>query len=171
MSLWLALGLFLIQQDAPADTGDDIVVTARPRGCDMSVDGHVLSDADFDAHSRAWAATSGKTVRVRARADADVKCLSRIAFRLASQGVSRIVFVDPSGRSSQPPPADTLQSGADGVGSIYSSDATRERDLRLLEAHAARLILEGKCDNAQQLLLQAGDLRGAADAIIVCQAK
>lgn len=91
MAPWLFAAMLILVQDT--DQPEEIVVSARPRGCDISIEGKVLSDGDFNSKSRDWAA--GKPVRVSARADADVKCLSRIAFRLAHKGVRRVIFVDP----------------------------------------------------------------------------
>lgn len=168
MAPWLALALLLVVQDT--DQPEDIVVTARPRGCDMSIDGHVLSDGDFNNKSREWAA--GKPVRVRARADADLQCLSRIAFRLADKGVTRIAFIDPQGRPAKPlngSIASPLTGGGLSSGG-GDGDTIRDREWRFLEARAARLILDGRCTEARQLLLEAGDLSGAAAVVSLCKA-
>lgn len=168
MAPWLAATLLILVQNA--DQPEDIVVTARPRGCDMSVDGHVLSDGDFNAKSREWAA--GKPVRVHARADADLKCLSRIAFRLADKGVTRIEFVDPQGRDAKPLTG-SMGNGLTG-GAIVSgggnTDPIRDREWRFLEARAAKMVLDGQCSDARSLLLEAGDLSGAANVAALCRA-
>lgn len=167
MAPWLALALLIVQD---SDQPEDIVVTARPRGCDMSIDGHVLSDGDFNSKSREWAA--GKPVRVHARADADLKCLSRIAFRLADKGVTRIEFVDPQGRPAKPLTG-SMGSGLSGGAAVSgggNTDPVRDREWRFLEVRAAKLVLDGQCAEARQMLLEAGDLGGAADVAVLCRA-
>lgn len=165
-----ALTMLLAAQGDDAAPPEEIVVTARPRGCDTSLNGRILSDSDFDAKARGWAA--GKPVQVRARADTDLKCLTKIAFRLADRGVTRIQFVDPDGK-----PADLFPRGAgqdrvtpppDAIGN-GTGDAMRDREWRFLETRAAKLVLDGKCDEARRMLLEAGDLSGAADVVTVCK--
>jgi len=78
---------------APPAEGNDIVVTAVRNRCSVRLADKVLSSPDFDAHAAEWA--RGRPVRVTAPADADVKCLTKIAMRLARHGVTRIEFPEP----------------------------------------------------------------------------
>ncbi|MBX9860485.1 MAG: hypothetical protein K2Y20_12980 [Sphingomonas sp.] len=44
-------------------------------------------------------------------------------------------------------------------------------ELRILEGKAAHLILKGDCSGAMKLVLEAGDLDGAAKVAAVCRSK
>lgn len=86
--------LLLTQQTSPAEPKpQEIVVTAVRRKCSVRIADRVLSDPEFDAHAKEWAA--GVPVRVVAPSGADYRCLAKIAFRLADHGVRRIDFVEP----------------------------------------------------------------------------
>jgi hypothetical protein len=82
----------LLQQ--PTD-GDTIVVTAERTRCTVRLADKPLSDPEFAAHAREWAA--GRTLRVYAPSASDEKCLARIVFKLNKKGVRVIHFVDGSG--------------------------------------------------------------------------
>lgn len=71
----------------------DIVVVARERRCDVAIANRVISGREFRARAKEWAA--GVPVRVHVPTHADLRCMSRIAFRLADEGVRRIEFVEP----------------------------------------------------------------------------
>lgn len=162
-------------QDPPAVGGDDIVITARKKGCDVSMDGRVLSDTQFNSQARVWAA--GKPVRVRASARESLGCMSKIAFRLAEHGVRNATYVDPQGRPAElfpeqkRAPVRTLGLSGGGGGSGSASPSIRDRELRFLQSRAARLVADGKCAEARQMLLEAGDLNGAANVVALCGAK
>ena len=87
----ILLALALVVQAEPA--ADDIVVVARKQKCTVKFADRDMSDADFKRRSAEWAA--GKAVRVIARESTDIKCLAKIAFKLADRGVTRIEFVEP----------------------------------------------------------------------------
>lgn len=90
----ILLLLALIQAGPQAPQGDDIVVQARGSSkCRVRFADKDMSDAEFRRRAAEWAA--GKPVRVIARANADLKCLTKIAFKLADRGVRRIAFVEP----------------------------------------------------------------------------
>lgn len=76
--------------------GDDIVVTARRRRCDVSIAGRVINSSEFRAHAAEWRV--GRPIRVVVPPEARVSCLAKIMFRLADHGVTRAEFIDP------PPP-------------------------------------------------------------------
>lgn len=98
----LSLLLLGAQQAVPAaPQPDDIVVVAVRHQCRVRLADHDLSSSEFDARARDWA--GGRPVRVFAPADADVKCLSRIAFRLADRGVRLMEFVVPPAAVVRPP--------------------------------------------------------------------
>ena len=80
--------------ETPDDIPDDIIVQAVRQKCQVRIADRILSDPEFNAHAKEWA--EGKPVRVIAPANADYKCLAKIAFRLNDKGVRRIYFVDPA---------------------------------------------------------------------------
>ncbi len=84
-------------------TGDDIVVVAARQKCRLRFADRDLSDAEFKRRAAEWAA--GKPVRVIARRSADIKCLAKIAFRLADRGVKLIQFVEPGDLDAAPAPS------------------------------------------------------------------
>lgn len=98
-----ALLAFAAVQEAPlvVPEGDDIVVRAVRRKCRVEMTRRALSGGEFDRYAKEWAA--GRPVRVFAPADADIKCLAKIAFRLADRGVRRITFVEPRDGIPLPP--------------------------------------------------------------------
>ncbi|MBY0306277.1 MAG: hypothetical protein K2W86_14150 [Sphingomonas sp.] len=185
--------LVLAPQAVPAPPApDDIVVTARPQGgCAIRFADKTLSDAEFRDRARIWAA--GAPVRVIARSDASFDCLKKIAFQLADWGVKQIEFVEPSGRKTAvgfPTPTLTgdrsVQRKTDKMDNAGDSDPkpvkpfspppieagrpVAEIEQRLLSAHAARLILEGKCAEARRLMLENGNLAAAAQVVEICRA-
>lgn len=87
----------------PKATGDDIVVVAAREKCRLRFADRDMSDAEFRRRVALWAA--GVPVRVVARRSADIKCLSKIAFKLADRGVKRIQFIAPGDLASPPAPA------------------------------------------------------------------
>lgn len=86
--------------EPPPPAPGDIVVVARRGKCEVRVDDKPLSDADIARRAPDWG--KGPAVRVYAPADASLKCLKKITFRLSSQGVGFIEFVDPAGRRAKP---------------------------------------------------------------------
>lgn len=170
--LIFVVALLGAQQPPASEMGEDIVVTATPRGgCVTKLADATLTDQEFNRHARAWAA--GLRVRVIARADADIKCLSRIAFQLADRGVHAIEFVDPRGRAPMPIrglPTRDPASGSSGGNSTGESDMV-ERERRFNATRAAKLILQGKCAEARDLVLGGGDLAAAADVVQICRAQ
>ncbi|MEG3125612.1 hypothetical protein [Sphingomonas sp. GB1N7] len=78
-----------------AEATDEIVVTAidRSKKCRIRFADRDMNDAELKRRSVEWAA--GKPLRVVARASTDIKCLAKIAFKLADRGVTRIDFVEP----------------------------------------------------------------------------
>lgn len=93
--MWPAFALVLLAaQSASTDVvdADEIVVTAVKQKCRVRLADRLLSDREFDARAREWAA--GRPLRVVAPAGADYKCLARIAFRLNDRGVKLIHWVD-----------------------------------------------------------------------------
>lgn len=92
MVVTLILALMLSQTAAPETRGDDIIVTARRRHCDINIAGRVIDSAEFRARADQWRA--GRPVRVVVPAEARVSCLAKIMFRLADHGVTRAEFVD-----------------------------------------------------------------------------
>lgn len=70
----------------------DIVVVARRSRCDVSIANRVISSREFNDRAAEWAA--GVPVRVHAPGDASLKCLTRIMFRLADKGITRVEFVE-----------------------------------------------------------------------------
>lgn len=97
----MLLAALLAAQAAPAPAsmpgGDDIIVVARKQKCDIRAADRVMSEPEFRRRAKDWAA--GVPVRVIARRSADIKCLSKIAFKLADRGVTRITFVSPGDRA------------------------------------------------------------------------
>ena len=95
-AILLALIVATAQASAPQadDAPDDIIVQAVRQKCRVRIADRILSDPEFNAHAKEWA--EGKPVRVIAPANADYKCLAKIAFRLNDKGVRRIYFVDPA---------------------------------------------------------------------------
>ncbi|KQS01843.1 hypothetical protein ASG11_13520 [Sphingomonas sp. Leaf357] len=91
----------------PEDATDEIVVTAidRSEKCRIRFADRDMNDAELKRRSVEWAA--GKPLRVVARASTDLKCLSKIAFRLADRGVTRIHFVEPKDLGPAPTPTPT----------------------------------------------------------------
>ncbi|GAA0314717.1 hypothetical protein GCM10009087_26420 [Sphingomonas oligophenolica] len=140
---------------------DDVVVTAVRDRCVVKFADKEMTESEFDKRAREWA--SGRPVRVSARANADIKCLSKIAFKLADRGVRRIEFIDPSGASAQPPLAPTTSTSSTGQSDL------RDREHNFVAAKAAKLILEGKCADARRMALEAGDLGTAANITVICQ--
>lgn len=93
MSLSLALTLLLqVGVDADQATGDEILLVAKPRKCDLSVAGRTLRSPEFKARAAEWVA--GRPVRVVVPTDARTRCLAKIMFRLHDNGVIRAEFVD-----------------------------------------------------------------------------
>jgi len=83
----------MVQSNAPQP--DDIVVRAVRHKCRIEIANRILSDPEFNARAKEWA--QGVPVRVIAPAQADYKCLAKIAFRLNDKGVRLIYFIDPPG--------------------------------------------------------------------------
>jgi hypothetical protein len=184
MPAGIALALLLaISQTAPASTPDtsattteDIVVVAR-RGdsCEVRFADKTMTDAELRAHTRAWA--QGTPVRVMARSNADLSCLKKIAFKLAAQGVTRMEFVDPSGKpapdvipNADAPPRVTDTPRLGGIDDA-GMDAVRSSERNFIARRAARLILQGDCAGARKLALEAEDLQTAANVAQVCASR
>jgi len=94
----LALGQALLPPPAAAfgadEAVDEIVVTAiDKKKCRVRFADRDMNDAELKRRSDEWAA--GRPLRVIARASTDIKCLAKIAFKLADRGVTRIQFVEP----------------------------------------------------------------------------
>jgi len=169
LSLLLA-SLLAAGAQADAAMPDDIVVTAERQDCRVRFADRQLTDREFDARAREWAA--GKPVRVIARASADLQCLSKIAFKLADKGVRLIQFVDPSGKTADKIPTGLgLGAGAGpGIDAPSSTLSVKDAERRFFARRATQLILEGKCAEAKKLVLEAGDLESAAQVAQVCRA-
>lgn len=168
--LLAALALSSPQAKAPEPEVEEIVVTARAnRKCEIRFADKAMTDLEFEQRAKGWAA--GTPVRVVARYDADIDCLSRIAFRLASRGVTRITYVDPQGRPAQPirGKTDTAPTPRP-VAPVGAAAPTDVGDIerRFFARQAAQLILEGKCAEARKLVLEAGDLASAAYVTTIC---
>ncbi|MEI9849664.1 MAG: hypothetical protein WDN24_01070 [Sphingomonas sp.] len=175
--LWTLLSLAPAQdpqaRPEPEPESEEIVVRGtRPgsRECRVEFEDRELSERDLDARAKQWA--QGTRVRVRAAADADIRCLSKIAFRLADKGVTLIEFVDDSGKPGRFPPSAAAahpgtSAGTSAAASLQPDIGDRER--RFAGRRAAKLVLDGKCAEARQLMLEAGDLAGAADVVTVCR--
>ncbi|MDO7840945.1 hypothetical protein [Sphingomonas immobilis] len=172
MSPMLSTVLLMLTQAASPPAGDDIVVTARPEGCRIDLAEKALTDQEFDAKAKEWAA--GRPVRVIAKSNASIACLSKIAFKLNDRGVTQIQFVDPSGKSEgkfRQPNLPVQSSGGGGGGSGgYVEDDIRERERSLFARRIAGMILAGNCGAARRLALENGDLDAAAKATTVCSA-
>ena len=152
--------------DTPATDGPDIIVQARNRGCETRVADRILSDQELDSRVRGMG--TGRVVRVRAAADADMACLTKIAFRLADLGVRNMVFVDPRGRPAQPLRASPSERQDPGPNEAEAAQTQSDREQRFIARRAARLILEGKCAEAKRSVLEAGDLASAAHVATIC---
>lgn len=159
----------------PEPEAEDIVVTAAPDNkCRLQLADKTLTDAEFKARAAQWKA--GTPVRVIARNSASISCLTKIAFKLADQGVRKITFVDPSGKQSAGFPE--LKTGElrqndpmaldDGRATI-DSRSIPDIEHRFVSSSAAKLILAGKCDEAKAMALQQGDLDAAANVVLVCR--
>jgi hypothetical protein len=155
---------------ADAAMPDDIVVTAQRQDCRVRFADRELTDREFDARAKEWAA--GKPVRVIARNSTDLKCLSKIAFKLADRGVRLIQFVDPSGKTADKIPTGLGMGAGPGTGSdsMTPTLSVKDAERRFFARRAAQLILEGKCGEARKLVLEAGDLESAAQVAEVCRA-
>jgi hypothetical protein len=169
MILVLSPLLLMGLQAGSPPAGDDIVVTARPEGCRIDLAEKALTDQEFDAKAKEWAA--GRPVRVIARSNASIACLSKIAFKLNDRGVTQIQFVDPSGKSEGKfrQPNLPAQTGGGGGGGFVEDDL-RERERSLFARKIAGMILAGNCGAARRLALESGDLDVAAKATTVCSA-
>ena len=168
MILLLSTVLLMGAQGPAAPVPDDIVVTARPEGCRIDLAEKALTDQEFDAKAKEWAA--GKPVRVIARSNASIACLSKIAFKLNDRGVTQIQFVDPSGKSEGKfrQPNLPVQASGGGGGAGFVEDDLRERERSLFARKIAGMILAGNCGAARRLALENGDLDAAAKATTVC---
>jgi hypothetical protein len=156
-----SLLLFALQLVVPQENtarADDIVVTAVRDTCTLRFADKTMTDAEFDARAAEWRA--GRPVRVISRADADLPCVRRIASKLFGRGVTRIEFVDPTGKPSFPfdPPVGLPRYPAP---SGVAGDVSRA---------AAKLIVQGKCAEARKMALEQGDLYAAAAVAAVCRA-
>lgn len=94
----IAAALLALSQALPAappeELVDEIVVTAiDKKKCRVRFADRDMNDAELRRRSEEWAA--GKPLRVVARASTDIKCLAKIAFKLADRGVTRIQFIEP----------------------------------------------------------------------------
>lgn len=96
----MILLLLALQAATVEPHADDIVVVARKQKCSVKFADRDMSDAEFKRRSADWAA--GKPVRVIARDSTDMKCLAKIAFKLADRGVTRIEFVEPKDLAASP---------------------------------------------------------------------
>lgn len=155
------------QAGSVAPEMDDIVVTAVRRDCRVRLADQQLTDREFDARAKEWAA--GKPVRVIARASTDLQCLSKIAFKLADRGVRRVEFVDPSGKRADKIPTGTMGTVGTGAETGAPALSVKESERRFFARRAAQLILEGKCPEARKLVLEAGDLESAAQVAEICR--
>ncbi|MBN8806889.1 MAG: hypothetical protein J0I47_01425 [Sphingomonas sp.] len=158
----IALLLALAQAAANEPIPDDVVVVATRDACTVRFADRAMTDAEFNARAAEW--KGGKPVRVISRADADLACVRKIASKLFARGVTRIDFVDPQGKPSFPfdPPA--------GLPRYDSPLASGGSDHQSISQAAARLILQGRCDDARKLALDKGDLDAAAAVVTVCRA-
>lgn len=98
-ALWLLAASAAGQTPPPVTTaqptadmpGDEVVVTAGKRRCDLSIADRLISDREFRDRAREWAA--GRPVRIVVPDGASYRCQARIVFRLGKYGVHRAVFV------------------------------------------------------------------------------
>lgn len=99
--------LLLALAQAPPDAAPEpaeIVVTALREGrCRVRLARRTLSDREFAAHAREWAAL-GRPVSVVRPAGATRRCLARIVFRLHDQGVRLVHFRDAADDAPAPAP-------------------------------------------------------------------
>jgi hypothetical protein len=174
LALLLALGQTKTAPDGSATTTEDVVVVARPGKdkCEVRYADKTMTDAELRAHTRMWA--QGTPVRVMARSNADLSCLKKIAFKLASQGVKQMEFVDPQGRPAPDfiPDANAPAHVDDmphlGRTDDAGSDPVRTSEHNFFARRAARLVLQGDCAGAKKLALEAGDLQVAAQVAQLC---
>lgn len=175
IGLLVLLAAAQVQTDASVP--DEIVVVAAKEKCDVRFADKTMSDAEFDRRAKDWAA--GVPVRVRAYSDADLKCLTKIAFKLGDRGVRMIEFVTPNGKPMQPlsnaqyatirpqvidrkrlDPGLTVQA--------YRDPTLLGREHSKIAARASDMILEGNCNEARKFALEAGDIDVAASVVTIC---
>lgn len=162
------------QRDKVEKTGDDIVVSATSKGCRVQFADQILSDADLNERAKIWA--QGVPVRVIARSTASFDCLKKIAFKLTQMGVSRITFVDPADKPAEPlfpQPKGLLDRSYEVQNNgmrVGSAQQNWELEHHFLSRRASTLILQNKCAEARQLMLEEGDLEGAALVVTICRA-
>jgi hypothetical protein len=90
----LLLGLAQAATPPSDEHVDEIVVTAISKTkCRIRFADRDMNNDELRRRSTEWAA--GKPLRVVARASTDIKCLAKIAFKLADRGVTRIQFIEP----------------------------------------------------------------------------
>lgn len=167
MLILLLASMLSATGQADAAMPDDIVVTAQRQDCRVRFADRELTDREFDARAKEWAA--GKPVRVIARNSTDLKCLSKIAFKLADRGVRLIQFVDPSGKTADKIPTGLGMGAGTATDSMTPTLSVKDAERRFFARRAAQLILEGKCGEARKLVLEAGDLESAAQVAEVCR--
>jgi hypothetical protein len=168
MPMLIALLMVVLSPPAQADEPPpqaDIIVTAVRNDCRVRFADRELTDREFNEHARDWSA--GKTVRVFARSDADIKCLSKIAFKLADRGIRSIEFVNPAGKTSTPPISSLAASAQPSATAQRTPVQDAER--RFFARRAAQLILNGKCAEARRMTLEGGDLESAAYIAEICR--
>jgi hypothetical protein len=81
------------QPEAVPEPAEIIVTGLRKGRCRVRLARRSLSDREFEAHAREWAAL-GRPVSVVSPARATRRCLARIVFRLNDQGVRLVHFRD-----------------------------------------------------------------------------
>ncbi|MEI9849999.1 MAG: hypothetical protein WDN24_02965 [Sphingomonas sp.] len=146
----IALALLLLQTAAqnvpspPDEPSDEIVVTGRRVWCDFQVDGAPIKSRELDRRAKRWAA--GVPVRVIVSDINDFRCLSKITTKLSRKGVRAFAFVGPEGQEPVTPAAPDARLADPG-------EARRQWDAE----RSATLNRRGKCVEAAQLLIDAGD--------------
>ena len=81
--------LLLIQTGS---VGDEIVIVAKSKKCDLAAAGLTLRESEFKVLAGKWAA--GRPVRIIVPTGMRTKCLAKIMFKLHDHGVTRAEFVD-----------------------------------------------------------------------------
>lgn len=181
----LLLAATAVVQDVDQPGPDDIVVVALPnRKCEVRLADKILSDADFHARARRWAA--GEPARVFLSKGSNLQCRVKIVRQLEDWGVRLVEFVDPSAPDGGAPPSAaapalpaptvSLPRPARSTPEFRQGDTADDVEispvrLRLLAGKAAHLIARGDCQGALKLMLEAGDLDSAAKVVGICRAR
>ncbi|OYY72459.1 hypothetical protein [Sphingomonas sp. 28-63-12] len=185
---------------AAPEPDDIVVTAAPQGGCRVQFADKTLSDAEFRERARIWAAGAPVRVIARSDASFDCFKkiafqlanwgVKQIAFVEPSGRQTAVGFPQPKLTGDRPTKrgsdkADKADKAdrADGADEIDATSArtfaapTKENgrsiaeiEQRLLSAHAAQLILDGKCTEARRLMLENGNLAAAAQVVEICRA-